>query len=186
MGSLRLHAWQPSHCTPGAWPAIQAHQAREGTKRGNALYYKPSLLHIHTRARTHAHTHAHTHARTHAGTHITHTCMHVHTLAHTRTHTHAYTHTHSHTRKHTHTQHAHAHHTHMHARTHTCTHTHTHPQTHTYTHNTHTHVYTDKHTVLRVHGEVGEGSVPESAQTMAVSALRTNNIFSSSQTAMDN
>jgi len=47
-------------------------------------------------------------------------------------------------------------------------------------------VYTDTHTVLRVHCELGEGSVPESAQTMAVSALRTNNIFSSSQSAMDN
>ena len=111
-----------------------------------------------TYTRVHAHTHTRmhtpTHVRTQARTSHTHACTYTHLHAHAHTHTH----THTHANTHIHTQHAHAH--------------------------AHAHVYTDKHTVLRVHGEVGEGSVPESAQTMAVSALRTYNIFSFSQTAM--
>jgi hypothetical protein len=103
----------------------------------------------------------------------------------TYTRVHAHTHTRMHTPTHVRTQ-ARTSHTHACTYTHLHAHAQTHIRKHTQHAHAHAHVYTDTHTVLRVHCELGEGSVPESAQTMAVSALRTNNIFSSSQTAMDN
>ena len=103
----------------------------------------------------------------------------------TYTRVHAHTHTRMHTPTHVRTQ-ARTSHTHACTYTHLHAHAQTHIRKHTQHAHAHAHVYTDTHTVLRVHCELGEGSVPESAQTMAVSALRTNNIFSSSQSAMDN